>query len=458
MDVKKTSLSKFFAAYAFKLFLIPVSIVIVVLIAFLLSANGGFLHLANYEENLVTKAAPAIEQADFVTPDLIPDMVEYVLLSNDGTKIVDSGNMSESHISQMWDYLNNNAWPSGLDNPAFKVIESKNSICIIRYSIIVKFSNPHLQSMFPYPFLATLILCIAVFIISIIILNRRVARRMKRELNKLLKTTEKIEQQDLDFTSEVNNFSELQGVTDSLERMRDALKLSIATQIKLERGKTEQISALAHDVKIPVTIIRGNVELLSFTELTDKQKELADDIHSAAMQIEDYTCTLVEVSKLGSPMAFNKSKTTIRSILEDVETEFNAYIRNMHIEFILNNKTSSDTFIFIDSSLVHRSMMNILCNGVEHSSNMKKIILSVELNGNSEIIFEVQDDGDGFSQDALKRGEELFYTQNKSRSNNGHYGIGLSFAHLVARMHGGSLTIQNSNIGGRVRFIIPSNN
>lgn len=455
MEVKKTSLSRFFGVYALKLFMVPVVIVLVVLVAFSAAVNTGVLHLANYEETLIFEAARTIEQAEAVTPEMIPETVEYVLLNKAGTEIMDQGNMSKKHIAQMWEYVDSNVQPMGLDNPAFRIIESVHSVCVVRYSIIAKFSNPFLRTVFPNPELAMILLCTIIFIVSLLILNKHATGRMKNELQKLLKTTDKIAQQDLNFDSEENNFKELQTVTDSLGRMRDALKTSLDEQIKLEQVKSHQIGALAHDIKIPVTIIRGNTELLSLTELNGKQKEFADDIHSAALQIENYTRTLVEVSKLHSSATLNKAEVLISTILSELEREFRAYIKNRNMEFVLKNEVPPGTTIFADSGLIHRAVMNTLCNGAEHGNRVEKIIVTAMLNKNNELVLEVQDDGDGFSEEALKHGTELFYTQNEARNSDGHYGIGLSFANQAAKLHGGSFTIQNNDIGGQVRFVIP---
>lgn len=455
MEVKKNSLSNYFGIYSVKICMIPVMIAAVILIAFSLAVSSKSLRLANYEEMQISEAARTIEQADTITSDLIPEMVEYVILKKDGTKIIDRGNMSENHIVQMREYLDLGVKPWGLDNPNFKIIESVNSVCVIRYSVSVKFSNSFLGRVIPYPEITALIICVVIFILSIVVLNKRTVKRMKDELDKLLKATENITRQNLDFDIEVNNIIELQVITNSLERMRDALKISLHEQIESEQSKLQQISALAHDIKIPVTIIRGNAELLLLTELNPKQKEFTDDIHSSVLQIETYTRNLVEVSKHNLSGIQTKTQTSVSALLSGIESAFRAYIKNQSIEFKLQNELPSNTMVFVDSDLVHRAMMNILCNAPEHNSNVHKIVLKAVPKDHKELILQVQDDGEGFSVEALKHAAELFYTQNGARSSGGHYGIGLNFAYQAARLHGGFLTIRNNEAGGQVQFVIP---
>lgn len=141
------------------------------------------------------------------------------------------------------------------------------------------------------------------------------------------------------------------------------------------------------------------------------------------------------------------------ALLSKLEKEFRSYIKNTNIKFVLDDKTSPDDLACLDSELVHRALMNILCNATEHGGNIEKIILTV-IHYHNEFHFKIQDDGDGFSEESLKHGMELFFMQDKARRSN-HYGIGLYFANQVAMMHGGLISIRNNNIGGQVRLTLP---
>ncbi|HIU75735.1 MAG TPA: hypothetical protein IAC62_07630, partial [Candidatus Pelethocola excrementipullorum] len=141
MEMRKTSLSKFFIIYTIKVILIPVGI----LIAFWILLSVGFMteviRPANYEQSLVEQVAPVLEAAEEITSDMIPFPLEYALFDNDNHQIVDDGNMKASSLEEALGYLNYNTHPSGLDNPTFRIIQGKHLICILRYSITPKFTS-----------------------------------------------------------------------------------------------------------------------------------------------------------------------------------------------------------------------------------------------------------------------------------------------------------------------------
>ncbi|WP_245331622.1 ATP-binding protein [Clostridium algifaecis] len=89
--------------------------------------------------------------------------------------------------------------------------------------------------------------------------------------------------------------------------------------------------------------------------------------------------------------------------------------------------------------------MNIIINALEHTPDKASLNLDVSLKNNLAS-FVITDSGKGFCSESLKKATELFYTDNKSRSQTGHYGIGLSFADKIIKAHNGTLRIQNNQI------------
>lgn len=455
MGIKnKTSLTRFFLLYTIKVFLIPAAIVVAVLFGFMSAMRNGIVYPANHEAELLAEAAAVIEAADEVTAQMIPGQMEYVVLDKDLKTVKDAGNMSEQHRQQALSYVNENIIPAGFDNPAFYTVEGTDFVCVIRYRIIVQFSDPQLRRWIPYPEITLFIVSGLLFVAGLLLLNKKTVRNMRGELQKLLKTTEKIAGQELDFVSETNRFQELQKVTDSLDRMRDALKVSLRRQMKMEQEKARQIGALAHDIKIPVTIIRGNTELLTMTELNSRQKDFTDDILAAAQQIEEYTAALIGVSRLGAADAVKKQSVDAKQFLMEVESGFRAYLKGQgSTSFAVENKLPAGTRMNIDTAMMYRALLNVLCNTVEHGGRVLQVCLSVTQEEETFVLY-IQDDGDGFDPKAIEHGTELFYTKDESRSSTRHYGIGLDFVSQAVNLHGGSLTFGNNETGGFVEIRI----
>lgn len=126
-----------------------------------------------------------------------------------------------------------------------------------------------------------------------------------RKIDKLLFVTQKIEKQDLDFQIENSGIFEVDRALFALEHLKQALKTSLTEQWQADKLRQDQISALAHDLKTPLTIIRGNTELLYDMALTDNQKECADYIEGSVVQMQDYVETLIDMTKTRESLSFH---------------------------------------------------------------------------------------------------------------------------------------------------------
>ncbi len=153
MGIKKISLRRYFTIYCVRLCLLPIAILAADLFLFSAGMNAGIIQYANSQEKQIKEQRNRIASAPEITPDLIPDRTKYVQLAKDGQTILDRGNMTDKEIRQAISYLQTNTASWELDQPGFTVIETADGVCIIRYSLIAKFTNPLLNTIMPYPWL-----------------------------------------------------------------------------------------------------------------------------------------------------------------------------------------------------------------------------------------------------------------------------------------------------------------
>lgn len=88
-------------------------------------------------------------------------------------------------------------------------------------------------------------------------------------------------------------------------------------------GRTS-FSALAHDLKTPLTIIRGNTELLFDTSLSTEQKECAEYIENSSLQMQDYVQTLIEAAKSWDSYQPRMKKVNMDSLLLELKKQIDA--------------------------------------------------------------------------------------------------------------------------------------
>lgn len=445
---KKTKLHTIFIRYLF-IFCIMTFFLLVVFFEFISSNN---MFPANYAENQLIAAKDRIASSEKVTSDLIPDLCRYAVYTNDGKFI--SGNLSTGDAKKAWNAVRDNRKGQGFIYSYLK-IQRKSEICIIRYSIGMQFRSPVLRRYFPHPELQiTCIFCI-LFITGVIALSYNFGRKINKKMISLQNAVKKIQNQDLDFKVESSGIFEIDNVLYSIDKMKEALKDSLEKEWNMEETRRRQISALAHDIKTPITIVSGNAELLSETDETQEQKEYTDYILKSTESMRQYVKTMIEISKADEGYVICKKKVDSREFVHEIYNNINALISVKKLKLDFNDKDIPE-FFSADPALLKRAIMNPVSNAVEYSLECSRIKFIAEKSENY-IKFCIIDSGKGFSKEDLKNAQEEFYRGDKSRNSNFHYGMGLFITKSIVKLHSGKLEISNSEVtgGGKVTIEIP---
>ncbi|MCD0078365.1 two-component sensor histidine kinase, partial [Streptococcus agalactiae] len=157
-------------------------------------------------------------------------------------------------------------------NLSFMEIQRSDGYVLVAYKLKPYYKSPWMQKNLPQINILLLILLIIFCLISIVTTTLIWAKKISKELNPLLEASEEIGKQNLDFQVKKSNIQEFNAILDSLEKMKVGLSESLRTNWREEEKKRNQISALSHDIKTPVSIIKGNSELLGETNLTEEQQ------------------------------------------------------------------------------------------------------------------------------------------------------------------------------------------
>ena len=285
----------------------------------------------------------------------------------------------------------------------------------------------------------------------IILCSLRFGKKMKRMMLPVMDAVDKIREQDLDYETTFSGVKEIDECLTSIDDLRSELKSSLESQWKAEQEKTRQMSALAHDIKTPLTVVRGNAGLLEETELTEEQKIYTDYIAGSAMQIQNYVETLIEVTKSDVGYDYAPESVETQNLLADIKKQTLGLTEVFHQKNEWVEHVSSESVDVIYDQLV-RAVMNVIKNASEHTPEGGKIKVMVtdqdEHNNIGKLKFVIEDTGSGFSEEALKHGTEQFFMDDNSRTGGTHYGIGLFSAKKVAEKHGGSIILANTETGG----------
>lgn len=161
----------------------------------------------------------------------------------------------------------------------------------------------------------------------------------------------------------------------------------------------EQIAALAHDLKTPLTVIQGNADLISETELDEEQRLYAEYISSSSEQMQLYIRTLIDISRAASGYQLHMEDIDVLSYVEQLRGQIDALCQTKKIGLQMELEHLPDV-LSADKLLLERAIMNVINNAMDYSPQDSSIHISI-IGGKQHLKITVTDAGPGFSQEDL---------------------------------------------------------
>ncbi|HDR7960885.1 sensor histidine kinase [Bacillus wiedmannii] len=434
---KQVNLSKILIQYIFAFSIGTIALVTFFMILFQVGVNAEVILPANYYEKQIESQRDAIVKAE-QDDDQILKQYKYVVYDFSGNVI--QGSINKDYAGQIWNNIHKDE--KGDSKYYYAVIERDKDICVILYTLHATFKNPFLKKYLPSPEVCEIVLFILLFVAEVIFLSRSFGNTFSKEMLILRNVTDKIQKEDLDFQVEQSKIKEVNEVLTSLVKMKDELNHSLRTQWNMETNRREQIAALAHDIKTPLTILRGNAELLNESMLDSNQKKCNEHILKSIDEMEIYMKSLLDITKCEEGASLQFKQTDLRDFIRNIIEESAICVLGKQLNLI-ENVQDIPNFIPIDETALKRAIMNIMMNAIEYSPTKGDLMFSVEMIS-EKLQFIVEDSGRGFTEEEMHSATEQFYRGDKSRNSKDHHGMGLYIAKSFAKQHGGNLYLSNS--------------
>ena len=427
---------------------------LLILFLFTLGNRFGVVIPANQAESDLHAVRNDIETSKVFNPDILPDGTSYVFLTRDfePKKSNMPVNLQEESLLN-YQFKNAHGGKYGY----FQSFERSDGIVIVNYQLSPRYHNEWMNQHFPNADLLMIGSMIVFILFIFIILTFYYANKLRQQLRPILRATEKISQQDLDFQTSQSTIKEFNQVLSGLDHMRAALRESLMENWKAEQVKQNQISALTHDLKTPLTVARGNAELLAMTPLGAEQMDLLEHFQKGITQVDSYVKELSELNKTSLTKTLTLEDISVRKFVEDIYDQTLSLAQTKQINVVFDKKENKKKIIgHWDRSLLNRAFMNIISNAVEHTPSGSQLLLTARVE-EDEFKFICLDSGPGFSLESLEKATQLFYQEDKSRQSRNHSGLGLTIANDIIRLHHGSLALSNddSTGGAKVTIILP---
>ena len=301
------------------------------------------------------------------TPDLadvqLPMGCEYLVL--DKNYQVTETTLEGDDLDRAMEYAISGKINSNL-NKQYLFVTRKNEYVVLQYYIGSQFTNEWLYEHFPSPeillYIFIAINCIAVCVI----LTAKFAKNMRTQLSPLFEATRQVAEQNLDFEVGHSKIKEFEDVLCSFANMKDNLKISLEKQWNAEQLQREQIAALAHDLKTPLTVIQGNIDLINETELDDEQRLYAGYITESSEQIGIYIKALIDISRTIAGYQLHLEKFDIADYMGQIKAQASSLCLTKGICLQLETGVDLGT-LKADKLLLERAIMNVISNALDYS-------------------------------------------------------------------------------------------
>ena len=270
-------------------------------------------------------------------------------------------------------------------------------------------------------------------------------------LAELAGAADRIAEQELDFAIGTVRGRELGRLSETLEHMRASLLEAQRELWRTAESRRRLNAAFAHDLRTPITVLKGTVEMaqMRLRRGDTLDVDALDALSSQVARLERSATSMGGLTKLEDrPVERERlSADVLRGELEHhVAGVVSARGSELDLELASRSESAEsirhDMTVLLDLFLVEEVLDNLLSNACAHAVSSVTFDMMVDA---GTLTLVVTDDGPGFTPEALHRGCDPFFSENKSAE---HFGLGLNVSSVLCGLHGGEIALTNAETGG----------
>ena len=284
-------------------------------------------------------------------------------------------------------------------------------------------------------------------------------RSIATPLVKLKKATQNIKEGNLDFVLDVEGNDEFSELCQDFEEMRKRLKESAEEKIILDKENKELISNITHDLKTPITAVKGYVEGImdGVADTPEKMDRYVKTIYNKTNEMDHLINELTFYSKIDTNrIPYTFSKLNVEDYFSDCAEEVGLELETRGIELVYANYVESGVQVIADGEQIRRVIHNLISNAIKYMDKPKGIIQIRIKDVGDFIQVEIEDNGKGIAAKDIVYIFDRFYRTDVSRnSSKGGSGIGLSIVKKILEDHGGKVwATSRLGIGTIMYFVL----
>ena len=404
-------------------------------IIFMQLINIGFLLPAVASARACSEARETVAAVTAETFDSnqISDLCRWAVVQND---TVLQTNMTARQLKIALNDFHGGSGNLGYTQYQYDVKMADGSFCLLQYDYATPYADPALRDTLPDFQTCYFVLLAALILVWLGWQTHCTVRVFAAETARLDRAVDAIAaQQPERIDADGARLREFSATLHAMQTMGRELTDSLQSQWRMEQQRAEQIAALTHDLKTPLSIIQGNADLLAEDALSADQQTQVEAILRGTNRAQQYLAALRTACAPPATRETFPSHTLVSGLAETAR----ALCAPAGVQLILNEQWQG-TLCAAQCDLL-RAAENLLDNAVRYTPRGGTVTLLVTKE-KQDFILRVTDTGPGFTPEALAKAGEMLYTD-AARSDAAHQGLGLYFARKVAQSHGGVLVLSN---------------
>ena len=272
------------------------------------------------------------------------------------------------------------------------------------------------------------------------------AVKLKKPLTLLTQSADRISQNDLDFVMNYGSPDEMGQLCRAMEQMRSCLQKNNQEMWAMMEERRKLNASIAHDLRTPLTVMKGYTEYLSHNVPLGKISETKllatlQNLTQATDRMEAYVDQVRDIQALDA-VPVRKEPVSLPAFLDRQKEKYTMLARTHDLRFELRCGELPTIPLLLDTTLIERMIDNVISNSMRYAKEQITMDIGWQ---DGRLSLYICDDGPGFSENALKAAATVFYKEN---SENDHFGLGLSICDTLCRKQDGTLSLRNGENGG----------
>lgn len=372
---------------------------------------------------------------------------------NDYTTIYSSNSVNKGCVLGNYEYKIN-FYNSGKDSETFKLINPRFDNKTLVYATKLDNDNYLFVNASLEPLNTTvLILSQQLIVVSIIVLilalliGYYISRKISKPIEKMNKQASLLGSGQYDFTFDHSSIKEINELSETLNYAKEELK-------QTDDLRRDLLANVSHDLKTPLTMIKGYAEMAK--DLNGNNKQKREENLNIIIEETDRLNNLVEDILALSKMQANKDTLNIEQfdLIKMINSIIKRYdILQMQENYVFSCHMPNTLLVKADYKKIEQVIYNLINNAINYTGEDNKITISVS--GDEEILVEIQDTGKGIDEYELAHiWDKYYHSQKKHKRNKVGTGLGLSIVKNILEAHHFQYGVKSKKGSGTTFYFI----